>query len=310
MDSNEKAAGGRAGRDRAVGHEYRRAHRDADPIEIEIEEEGALTADEVEKVHERVQLRAPAIFAIVREEGEAELARPSSSLFASGLVAGVAMGFSVLGLSAIRRFMPDVTWEPLVSSFGYSFGFLIVILGRQQLFTESTITAVLPLTSHPSWRTLGNTGRVWGVVLVANWIGCVLVAAGFTLLPVIPDEIAAEILAFSKHLTDYDAWTAFQHGIGAGFLIAALVWMMPIAETNKLWLIVLVTWLIAVGGFTHAIAGMVEIVVLVLKDEVSIADGVLTLALPTLAGNIVGGTVLFAALAYAQVRSEVEAGNG
>lgn len=290
---------------KTVGDEYRQGHRSSGPIEIEIEEEAALTADEVEKVHERVQLRAPAIYAIVREEGEAELARPTASLFASGIVAGVAMGFSVLGLSAIRRFLPDVEWAPLISSFGYSFGFLIVILGRQQLFTESTITAVLPLSSHPSWNTAGNTLRVWGVVLAANWLGCVLVAAGFTLLPVIPDEIAAEIVTFSKHLTKYDAWTAFQHGIGAGFLVAALVWMMPIAENSKMWLIILVTWLIAVGGFTHVIAGMVEIVVLVIENEIDVSRGLFTLALPILAGNVVGGTLLFTALAYAQVRREV-----
>ena len=291
-----------------VGDEYRRAHETAEPIEIELEEEGALTEDEVEKVRERVQLRAPASYAIVKEEGEAELARPTASLLASGLVAGVAMGFSVLGLSAIRRFLPDVEWAPLISSFGYSFGFLIVILGRQQLFTESTITAVLPLTRHPSWHTFGNLARVWGMVLAANWVGCVLVAAGFTLLSVIPGEIAAEILVFSRHLTDYDATTAFVHGIGAGFLIAALVWMMPIAEASKLVLIVLVTWLIAIGGFTHAVAGMVEITVLVIEGEVSVVQGLFTLALPILAGNVVGGTVLFTALAYAQVHVEVEQG--
>ena len=293
-----------------AGGEYRDAHRDAEPIAIEIEEEASLTEGEVEKVHERLKLRAPAIFAIVKEEGEAELGRPSESLFWSGLVAGVAMGFSVLALSAIRRFLPDVPWAPLLSSFGYSVGFLIVILGRQQLFTESTITAVVPLTSHPSWRTLGQTARVWSIVLAANWLGCVAVAAGFTLVPTIPKEIAAEIVAFSLHLTQYEPGTAFVHGIGAGFLIAALVWIMPSAQGAEVTLIVLVTWLIALSGFTHAIAGMVEIMVLVFEDEVGWSRGLFGLALPILGGNVVGGTLLFTALAYAQVRAELHAKGG
>ena len=292
-----------------AGSEYRE-HDRRGPIEIEIDEAHALTDAETERVPELVSLRAPAVYAVVKEEGEAELARPNSALFWSGLVAGVSMGFSVLALSAIRRFLPDAEWAPLVSSFGYSFGFLIVILGRQQLFTESTITAVVPLTSSFSWRVLGNTARVWAIVLIANWIGAAIIAAGFVFAAVVPQPIAAEIVDFSNHLTKLDASTAFIHGIGAGFLIAALVWMMPMAESSKLVLIVAVTWLIAVAGFTHAIAGMVEVMVLVFDGQVEFVDGLVTLALPILAGNVVGGTFLFAALAYAQVHSELGRGGG
>lgn len=295
-----------AERDRSAGREYVEPRESSGPIEMEIDERDALTEEEHERVRELVSLRAPAIYAIVKEEGEAELARPSSSLFWSGLVAGVSMGFSVLALAAIRRFLPDAAWAPLVSSAGYAFGFLIVILGRQQLFTESTITAVVPLSSSPSWRTLGNVARVWGVVLVANWLGTAAIAAGFVFAAVVPAEIASEIVAFSRHLTDLTAGTAFVHGIGAGFLVAALVWMMPMAEGSKVALIAAVAWLIAVAGFTHAIAGMVEILTLVFAGEIPLARGLLTLALPMLAGNVVGGTFLFAALAYAQVQSEIE----
>lgn len=294
-----------AGKDDSAGREYAEAHETSGFIEMEIDEREALTEEEHERVRELVSLRAPAIYAIIKEEGEAELARPSSSLFWSGLVAGVAMGFSVLALSAIRRFLPDAAWAPLVSSVGYSFGFLIVILGRQQLFTESTITAVVPLSSDPSWATLGNAARVWIVVLVANWLGTAVIAAGFVFAAVVPAEIASEIVDFSRHLTRLTAGTAFVHGIGAGFLVAALVWMMPMAEGSKVVLIAAVAWLIAVAGFTHAVAGMVEILTLVFSGEISLAHGLLTLALPTLAGNIVGGTFLFAGLAYAQVQSEI-----
>ena len=293
-----------------VGHEYREGEHSDEPIEMVIDEEHALTDAENERIRELVSLRAPAVYAIVKEEGEAELARPTASLFWSGLVAGVAMGFSVLALSAIRRFLPDTDWAPLVSSFGYAFGFLIVILGRQQLFTESTITAVVPLSSNPSRHAFAQTARVWTIVLFANWIGAAIVAAGFVFAAVIPKEIAAEIVAFSSHLEELTAATAFIHGIGAGFLIAALVWMMPMAEGSKLVLIVAVTWLIAVAGFTHAIAGFVEIMVLVYSGRIGIVDGVFTLALPILAGNVLGGTFLFAALAYAQVHSELEHDEG
>ena len=270
-----------------------------------IDEEHALTEAEVEKVVERLSLRAPAVYAVVKEEGEAELARPTASLFWSGIVAGIAMGLSILTLALLQLHLPDTDWAPLVTSFGYSAGFLIVILGRQQLFTESTITGVLPVIADKTLGALGQLLRVWGTVLIANWIGCALVALGFVTFALVPDEIGQAVVAASRHYGELTAKTAFVHGIGAGFLVAAMVWMMPGAEKHKFALIAFTGWLIALGGFTHVIAGMVEIVALVLVDELSFFDGLFTLALPTLAGNVIGGTGLFALLAYAQVKNEV-----
>ena len=270
-----------------------------------IDEEHALTEAEVEKVVERLSLRAPAVYAVVKEEGEVELTRPTVSLFWSGIVAGIAMGLSILTLALLRMHLPDADWAPLVTSFGYSAGFLIVILGRQQLFTESTITVVLPVMADRAWGPLKHLLRVWGTVLLANWIGCALVALGFVTFALVPDEIGAAVVDASRHYGELTAKTAFVHGIGAGFLVAAMVWMMPGAEKHKVALIAFTGWLIALGGFTHVIAGMVEIVALVLVNELTFADGLFTLALPTLAGNVLGGTGLFALLAYAQVKNEV-----
>ena len=272
-----------------------------------IDEAGALTKAEEKKVIERLSLRAPAIYALIKEEGEAELTRPTTSLFWSGIVAGIAMGFSILTLALLREHLPDTEWAPLVTSLGYATGFLIVILGRQQLFTENTLTVVLPVISERSWSVLGQLARVWGVVLIANWIGCVIVALGFVTLSLVPAEVGAAVVDASRRYGELTAGTAFVHGIGAGFLVAAMVWMMPAAEGSEFVLIVATAWLIALGEFTHVIAGMVEIAALVLVGELSVQDGVLTLALPTLAGNVLGGTGLFALLAYAQVRGEVKA---
>lgn len=271
-----------------------------------IDEEHSLTEAEVEKVVERIALRAPAVYAVVKEEGEAELARPTASLFWSGIVAGIAMGLSILTLSLLRMHLPNTEWAPLVTSFGYAAGFLVVILGRQQLFTESTITIVLPVIADKTSRALKGLLRVWGTVLLANWIGCALVALGFVTFALVPQEIGAAIIDASRHYGEQSAGTAFVHGIGAGFLVAAMVWMMPGAERHKFALITFTAWLIALGGFTHVIAGMVEVVALVLAGELSFFDGLFTLALPTLAGNVLGGTGLFALLAYAQVKDEVE----
>ncbi len=270
-----------------------------------IDEAGSLTSAEEEKVVERLKLRAPAVYAIIKEEGEAELARPTESLFWSGLVAGIAMGFSILGLAVLRMHLPDASWAPLVSSFGYAAGFLIVVLGRQQLFTETTLTVVLPVLVERSASAFAQLCRVWGTVLAANWIGCVLVALAFTRFALVPEDVSAAVVDASRHYGELSLRSAFVHGIGAGFLIAAMVWIMPSAEGSEVVIISFTAWLIALSGFTHSIAGMVEIAALVLEAELGVAHGLFKLALPTLAGNILGGTLLFALLAHAQVKDEV-----
>src|SRR5512138_3797928 len=99
---------------------------------------------EAREVEERSQLRTPVIYEIVRKRGDEEMARPAISLWWSGVAAGLSISFSLLAQSILQTHLPDAPWRSLVSSLGYSVGFLMVVLGRQQLFTENTITAVLP----------------------------------------------------------------------------------------------------------------------------------------------------------------------
>jgi formate/nitrite transporter FocA (FNT family) len=105
-------------------------------------------------------LRPRLIHEIIREEGEAELRRPASALAWSGLASGLSMGFSFLTQALLRSSLPEEPWRHLIDSFGYSVGFIIVVLGRQQLFTESTLTAVLPVLTRRDRRTALATLRL------------------------------------------------------------------------------------------------------------------------------------------------------
>ncbi|HEV2125725.1 MAG TPA: formate/nitrite transporter family protein [Chloroflexota bacterium] len=133
-------------------------------------------------------------------------------------------------------------------------------------------------------------------MLLSNLAGCVLVAFAFLKLGLVPSDVADAMLAVSKHLMPLSPGEAFRHGIGAGFLIAALVWMMPSAEGGEVILIVITAWLIALGGFNHVIAGSVETALLVLDGQIGAIAAVTGITLPVLAGNVVGGTALFALL--------------
>ena len=103
------------------------------------------TAKDKEIVEDHVGLKASHVYEIIRIEGEAELVRRPSALWWSGLAAGLSIGFSVIAEALLATYLPDSAWKPLVDNLGYSVGFLIVILAHQQLFTENTLTAVLPV---------------------------------------------------------------------------------------------------------------------------------------------------------------------
>src|SRR3712207_4167985 len=120
---------------------------------------------EQKEAEERSAPSGKVVYQAIMKEGEGELKRPSSALFWSGLAAGLSMGFSMIAEGLLHAYLPEAPWRPLVSKLGYSVGFLIVILGRQQLFTENTLTPILPLLQKREGATAGNVARLWGVVL-------------------------------------------------------------------------------------------------------------------------------------------------
>jgi formate/nitrite transporter FocA (FNT family) len=97
----------------------------------------------------------------------------------------------------------------------------------------------------------------------------------------------------------------FFKGVSAGFLVAAMVWIMPGANAAQFHIITLMSYLIAVGQFSHTVVGSVEAFLLVVNGELAIWPTVTGFMLPVLLGNIVGGTALFALISYAQVMKEI-----
>lgn len=264
-----------------------------------------LTKEEKDNVEEQQGLRAPVIFEIIRTEGMEELARPNMSLMVSGLIAGLAIGFSVVGEAIFHAYLPDAPWRHLVESLGYTVGFVIIILARLQLFTENTITPVLPLLLAPKLSLFAKVVRLWSIVLGANVVGCFLFAALLVFAKPVPPEVFEASLSISRHMMEIDIGQMFVRGIFSGWLIAALVWMMPSAENAKLCIIILMTYIIAAGSFTHVVAGTVEAFLLVLTGELSMVGMITKFFLPVLMGNIVGGTILFSMLSYGQIAKEV-----
>lgn len=259
----------------------------------------------IEQIQKQATPSSPIIYEAVRRNGEEEMARPAVSLWWSGLAAGLSISFSLVAQAVLLQHLPQMAGRELLVALGYPIGFLIVILGRQQLFTENTITVVLPVMAEPSAASFGRAARNWGIVLGANLTGTLISAAFVTFLPAVSPGTFAAMLVVSDHAIG-GAWLdVTTRAIGAGFLMATLVWILPGAGYAQFKVIFIMTWLIGAGGFAHVVAGSTEAWFLLLNAHIGIGAFFGEFLLPSLAGNIIGGTAIFALLAYAQVMKEM-----
>lgn len=253
---------------------------------------------------ERQAIPARVVHETIRREGEEELQRSPPALAWSGLAAGLSMGFSLLAEGLLRAYLPDATWRPLVSSFGYSLGFLIVILGRQQLFTENTLQPILPLLEQWTWPKALQVLRLWGVVLATNLIGTILFAWVLGATQVVTPDVQQALHHIGTEAVAAGAGVLLLQGVFAGWLIALMVWLLPFAGSSRVAIIVLVTYVVGLGGFPHVIAGSVEAFYLVVTGQLTWLSYAAGYVGPTLLGNIAGGVALVALINHAQVAAE------
>lgn len=260
---------------------------------------------------DRKAANAKELHRTVREEGEAELDRPAISLFWSGLAAGLAINASLLTEGALQTHLPDAPWRELIVSLGYPVGFLLVILGRMQFFTESTITAVLPLATRPSASSLFRTVRIWAIVLGANLLGTLIAAASVSYGLLGTPELHAAMTAISAKILELSPGATFVNAVPAGFLIAIVAWTLPNAREQSVLVIFTIVYLVAIGGFSHSVVGSLEAFLLMWDGRVDAGEAMFRLILPAVAGNLFGGGGIYALLAHGQVRGEMkEAANG
>jgi formate/nitrite transporter FocA (FNT family) len=265
----------------------------------------AKEESEEKDVVERSAPRTPVIYEVVRVHGEEEMSRPAVSLWWSGMAAGLSISFSLLAQGVLQAHLPQAAWTSLVRDLGYPVGFVMVVLARQQLFTENTITMVLPVMARPSLAAFGRLARAWGIILAANLAGTLAAAAFCTFAPVLEPGVHDAMIAIARHAMDKGPIDVFFQAITAGFLMAAMVWLLPSAGSAQFFVVVTMTYLIGICGAAHIVEGSTESFLRLLGGDVGLASVLVGYLLPAFLGNVVGGTVLFAMISYAQVMREI-----
>jgi len=211
------------------------------------------------------------------------------------------MGFSMIAEGLLMSRLPDTEWRPLIAKFGYSAGFLIVILGRQQLFTENTLTPVLPFLQGKVKARLANVLRLWVIVLAANLIGALVLAFVIAKTGAFDSDTVGAFTEMGHKAVEPGFGIVLLRGIFAGWLIALMVWLLPFAEAARVWVIILITYLVGLGNFTHIIAGGVETFTVAAMGAETWPKVLGGYIVPTLIGNILGGVTLVAILNHAQI---------
>src|SRR5581483_7513690 len=161
-----------------------------------------LTEKQREEAEERTSISVDVVHEAIRKDGDEELNRSVSALSWSGLAAGLSMGFSFVTQALIQAHLPDEPWRQLLVRLGYPLGFLIVIIGRQQLFTENTVLAIIPLLARRNATTFLRVLRLWVVVLLANMVGAHLFAWVVADTPMFQSGVQHEMLNLAKKAMD------------------------------------------------------------------------------------------------------------
>ena len=265
-----------------------------------------LSEQQTEEIKAQSRPNAALIHETIRAEGESELERRWWAIVLSGLAAGLSIGLSLIVQGEFHAFVSDEAVRRLFAPLGYTVGFLVVVLGRQQLFTENTLAPILPLLHHRDRETLLSVLRLWALVLAANIAGTWAMAFVLAHTGVFDPQVQSAFETIAHRTVEGRFMATFVRGVFAGWLIALMMWLLPAAKGSRGHIIVIMTYVLALGEFSHIIAGSVDCAFMVQTGKASLSDYLFVFFIPTLLGNVVGGTTLVALLNYGQVAAELD----
>lgn len=238
------------------------------------------------------------ILETVVESGRKELRRASAGLAFSGFAAGLNISFGTMALAAVGAITGGIGLSAMAV---YPIGFLIVVLGRAQLFTENTVTPVTVALTDPS--NIPNMLRLWTVVLAFNILGAATFAAAVTYGEVLTPTALELLLERVSHELEYGFWTVVLKAVLGGWLVALIAWLVAASRDtiSQIFFIWVLAFLIPVGGLMHSVAGSTEVLISVFSQQATWPEYFGEFLVPTTLGNTIGGVFLVTLLNYGQV---------
>ncbi len=243
---------------------------------------------------------AQEIYEQVANNARQELGRSTVSLIISGLAGGIFMGLSALGTAIALSMLGAAKPAEFVAKMFYPIGFIVVILGRSQLFTENTLypVALVLAEKRHFWQTM----RLWAAVLPSNVLGALAFAALATLTGALSPEIVRSLGRLGTEVVAHPASTIFWSGVMGGWIIATVAWLVSGSHsiTGSVLIIWLLAFVVGLGNFAHCIAASGEVFAAILTHQLPWTAFPQWFG-PAVAGNICGGVGMVTLLEYGQV---------
>ena len=258
---------------------------------------------------ERSRSGAPAVGEVVRDRfgtdevfqriiaaADEEIDTGTRELFFSSLAAGFAITLTFLIYSS----MTAKTDNPVLAAMLYPIGFIYIILGGYQLYTENTLPPVALVLERLA--SLPALFRTWVVVAVGNFAGGLFGALILAQTGVFSPEAAAAAIDISQKGVETGVWDLFFKAGFAGLIVAGVVWLdFAARETvSRFFLVYIAFLLIPLADLFHVVVSFTELMYLVFLGEAALLSGLVGFVLPVLLGNTIGGVVLVTLVNYFQ----------
>ena len=239
------------------------------------------------------------------QTGLAEHNRSPGGLLVSAIAAGLEVGFTLFLAGIVLTLFYDKLDSPALHiwlALAYPIGFIFVVIGRSELFTEHTTLAVIPvLNGSTNFLSLMKT---WGLVFTGNLIGGYLMAFILTQIGPPMEIISIDSFNYLANKMVEVPWTLMLgSSIIAGWLMGLLSWLVTSSQEtiSRIVMVILVTFLIGMGGLHHSIVGSIEVFAGVLTAGIS-ANDYLHFQWWTTLGNIIGGVVFVSLIKFSTIR--------
>lgn len=241
------------------------------------------------------------IFQHVEDNAHEELRRSPHALAFSGFAGGLSMGLTGLGVASAMAALPNVPTREFLAYLVYPIGFVAVIIGRAQLFTENTLYPVALVLSER--RHFIDTLRLWSLVFTFNILGAIAFSALAILTDALPPGVHNQLVQLGIAGAQGGLSHIFWSGVIGGWIIALVAWVVTashwtIGQIAVIWLL---TFVVGIGHFAHCVASSGEIMSAVFAGQVSFLHYLQWLAAAT-AGNITGGVLIVTLLNFGQVK--------
>ena len=242
------------------------------------------------------------VYERVKTDAAEELERPNTALAFSALFAGFTMGASYLGLALGATALVGAGGK-LVAALLYPLGYIAVIIGRAQLFTENTLYPIVP--SLEDRTVIPKTAQLWAVALGGNLAGGLVFALLATKTSGLASEVVAAFTALGETAASRGFATTFWSAVLAGWLLALVAWVVAASEEviGQFFVIFLLTLPVGLASLDHSVATAIAVIGSLFDGQVSLAEALGWQATAVL-GNALGGVLIVAVINYGQVRSQ------